>query len=485
MKLKQRVTEYKLYRYRYVIGYTLALLCVIAMLTGAALFLPQGIRAEEQASSLTSSVLEFNDFNPETVVYLPYHALQLASFIVLGVSEFSIKLPSVLLGILAAAGAFLLIRSWFRSNVAVIAALIAATTPGFIFASQDGTPIIFSIATTIWLLLTATYVARRHEPGLLWKILLFAFSVLTLYTPLGIYLCLALLSTLIFHPHIRYVARRLDPNRIFIASGVALLLLSPLLYSVVMHPNVGLRLLGIPDQWPDWWSQAQLVLGALFGFGAPEDGILRPIISIGVGLLMLVGLYRLIHTRYTARSYVTTIWLLFLIPLVYLNPEYILLLLPVATILVAMGMATLIIEWYRLFPYNPYARVFGLLPLSLIVIGIVLSSATRYGMSYSASPELVRAFHTDLKLLDKTIERAEASEESPIPVVVGSDDKSFYELVAKYNQRIAVTTDTPARQPYIVIVGSGAKPNPDLEPYHIAVTARHSDANRVYLYKAE
>lgn len=485
MKLKQRVTEYTLYRHRYRIGYTFAIICVALMLMSAALFVPQGIRAEEQASALTSGALEFATFDPETVVYLPYHALQLASIAVFGVSELSIKLPSLILGFMAAIGMFLLIRAWMRSNVAVIAALIGTTTPAFIFAAQDGTPLIFSITMAIWLLLSATYVARRGARSAMWKILLFAFFVLTLYTPLGIYLCIALVSSAIFHPHIRYVIRRLDPNKIAIGAGIGLLLISPLLYSVVMQPSVGLELLGVPTIQPDWQANAMTVAGVLFGFGESERGILRPVISIGVGLLMLVGIYRLIRTRHTARSYVTTAWLLLLLPLIYINPEYLLLILPAVVILVAMGMATLIIEWYRLFPRNPYARVLGLLPLSFIVIGIVLSSAGRYTMSYTASPDVANVFHSDLTLLHRTLDRAEATVDEPLPVVVGSEQQAFYELAAEHSQRYTITTNTPSRTPYIVLTGSGAIIPTDVEPDYIAVTARHSDANRVYLYKPD
>ena len=395
----------------------------------------------------------------------------------------SIKFPSTILAVLAAVGMFLLVRAWARSNVAVIAALIGSTMPAFVFAAQDGTPHIFAVFASIWLLLAATYVARRKAPGLLWKMLLFSFFVLTLYTPLGIYLCLALLSAAIFHPHIRYVARRLNPNRVVASLIVGLLLVSPLLYSVVMQPQIGLGLIGWPSSWPDWWPHTQQFFGTLFGFGEQNDGILRPIIPIGIAMLMLVGLYRLHKTRYTARSYVMLAWMLLLLPLTYLNPEYVPILLPSIVILIAMGMATLIIEWYRLFPLNPYARVFGLLPLSFIVAGIVLSSVSRYSISYISSPDLVKTFHTDLSLLDQTLNRAEATTDNPIRVVVGEDNKAFYELTAKYDGRYTISLATPTEAPFVLIAGSGADPAPNIIPSHIAVTSRSNEANRIYLYK--
>lgn len=484
MKLKQRVHEYTLYRYRFMLGYSFALISVVMLIGAAALFVPQGIRLDEQASALQSSQIEFSEFQPSTVVYLPYHLLQLGSFGLFGVSELSIKLPSVLLGITAVIGMFLLIRAWARSNVAVIAALIGATTPAFIFAAQDGTPMIFSIAASIWLLLAATYIARRHAPGMLWKVLFFVLFVLSMYTPLGIYLCIALVSTLLFHPHIRYVVKRLNPNRIAIGAAIGLVLLSPLLYSVVTEPSVGYELLGIPNQMPDWWAQLTALAGVYLGFGgAAEAGVLRPVISSGVGLIMLVGLYRLWKTRHTARSYVTWLWLILLLPFIYLNPEYALMIIPILVILVAMGIATLIIEWYRLFPLNPYARILGLLPLSIIVIAIVLSSVSRYSMGYLSIPDVARAFNSDLRLLTDGLERAEATTEQPIPVVVDQSQQAFYELAAEYDKRYTITTQAPSEAPFIILTGSGAQPVDGITPNFIGVTHTRDKSDRFYLYK--
>jgi hypothetical protein len=58
-------------------------------------------------------------------------------------------------------------------------------------------------------------------------------------------------------------------------------------------------------------------------------------------------------------------------------------------------------EWYQVFPRNPYARIGALMPLTLIVIGVLAISITRYfyGFYYSDtrnvySPELVAVKQT-------------------------------------------------------------------------------------------
>ena len=162
--MEKRVTDYWLYRHRYALGYSLGLLLIIVTLTYATFFVPGGIRAAEQATSVASGQLAFTEFNPETVINLPYHILQRGVFAVVGVDVLSVKIVSLVMGIAAAVGLYLLIREWFRNNVALITTVIVATLPAFIFISQDGTPTIYAIAIATWLLLSATYVSRRRQP---------------------------------------------------------------------------------------------------------------------------------------------------------------------------------------------------------------------------------------------------------------------------------------------------------------------------------
>src|SRR5690606_31304280 len=124
------------------------------------------------------------------------------------------KLPSVILGLLSLVGIILLLRHWFHTNVAVISALIAITTSQFIFSSQDGTPTIMYVFMPTWLLLLALKASRQIDRRSLWELLLVAALALSLYTPLSVYVILALVSATLLHPHLRYIVRRLSRRKL-------------------------------------------------------------------------------------------------------------------------------------------------------------------------------------------------------------------------------------------------------------------------------
>jgi len=483
--MKKPIVDYTLYRWRYGIGYAVALLLVAAVIGFSALYVPDGLRAAERTSAVASGSLDYAQFDAETVINLPYHLLQRIVFAIVGVSTLTIKLPSLILGVLTILGLFLLLREWFRSNVALTTSLIALTMPLFLFVSQDGTPTIYGIFTAVWLLLCATYVTRRRTPTLLWKIATFAFLSLNLYAPLGIYLEIAVLSTMIFHPHIRLLMRRLSVNRIAIAAVVAFILLTPLIYSIVMRPETSLELLGIPTATPDWGANAIALAQTLFDVRSVGSGpIIQPVLSLGLLSVVLVGVYRFVRIKYTARSYILWLWALLLVPLVYLNPHYTAYLFILIVMMVAMGIAALISEWYKMFPRNPYARVTGLIPLSLIVFGLVLSGLTQYGISYYYMPEIAQQFSSDTRLLNTAIARADAVGDNRVSVIVSETDLPYYTLLARYDTRFTPSTSLDVPTPYIVSHDANVHESIKAIPSAIITDRMSSDADRFYLYTA-
>lgn len=479
---QRRVTEYALYRGRYAVGYVVGLLVITALIVFAAMYVPGGLREAEKASAVASTALEFNEFDPSTVVSLPYNIIQRGFFELFGVSALSIKLPSVLLGLLAVIGIFYLVKEWHRKNVAMITAIIAATMPLFVFIAQDGTPIVYAIVVSIWLLVAATHTSRRHAPRLLWKVALFVLLALNMYTPLGIYLNLAVITTVVFHPHIRHMFRRLNPNYIAIASLISLVILAPLIYSLVSQPTVIMQLLGLPDKVPNVIENVKTLFLSYIGVVPTTMSLIQPILSIGALLLVIIGVYKFVQTKHTARSYVVWFWIITLVPLTLIDPNHLPYLFPLIVIMIAMGISTLINEWYKLFPLNPYARVVGLLPLSIIVIGLVSSNASRYIAGYHYTPDLVRHFDHDLRLLDESLDVAKASADEPIQLVLSQQQTAFYQTVAKYDDRFTITTSTSQEGKYLISHDAWRTVPISQAPSYIATNAKSQDADRFYLY---
>ncbi len=486
--MPRHITEYVLYQWRYSIGYVLVGLLVATLLVAAVLFVPGGISSEEMASTVRSNGLSFTEFDPQAVIDLPYALLQYGSFALLGITTLSIKLPSLILGLLSLVGIILLLRHWFHTNVAVISALIVITTSQFIFTSQDGTPTIMYIFLPTWLLLLALSVSRHGEKRRgIWEILLVAVLALSLYTPLSVYIIVALVSATILHPHLRYIVGRLPRRRLLVAGVVGLVLLAPLAAAIGLEPKVGRTLLGIPEAWPDLGENIIVLFEAHLGFLMPNaEDAAQPVYTLPALLLMLLGGLHLFTTRHTARSYTITSWLLLLTPIVILNPSKTAITFVPVMLLIAAGLDELLYRWYSLFPRNPYARIAGLLPVTLLVAGMALSGAERYFYTYRYSPPVASEYTNDLKLLSNELRSEEGT--PPDTLLVAAPELAFYRAVADRNDSVAViASDQPVPDDGTFIVTRAAFYERDIDqkvPSKIITNGKSSESDRLYLYNS-
>lgn len=260
-----RITDFFAYKWRYILGYSLTVVVIGAMLAVAAFYVPHELRQAEIDSALTSASLGTSSMEPRAVIDLPYHLLQKLSFVAFGVTTFTIKLPSIILGALTALGIFLLIRTWFRANVAVLATSLVVVTSQFLFMSQDGTPGIMFAFISIWLLFVATFVTRLKHFGLFWKVMTCTAMAASIYSPMGIYLVLVMLTTALFHPHIRFLIKRFSKYKLAIALTLGITAMAPLGYAMYIDHSIASTLLGIPNSALDIRANFMQVVNDTFG----------------------------------------------------------------------------------------------------------------------------------------------------------------------------------------------------------------------------
>jgi hypothetical protein len=485
----KKITDYLLYRWRYILGYVIIGLIIASLLLLAGLHVPGGLTQEEMQSTVEShslSATSLDAFTPTSVINLPYNLLQRVSTEVLGVSNFSIKLPSLLLGALSAFGMILLLQMWFRRNVAVLTTVLIITTGQFLFVTQNGTPSIVYIFWSVWLLVAAMMISRQAKYMGLWKIVLFSVAALSLYTPLSIYIIVALASAVILHPHLRFLVRRLLKARIKIATAsfCALLALAPLIYGIVKEPSIGMTLLGIPEVMPDITNNLFILLKQYFSFATPVAGVvMSPIYSLGSMVLIVLGIIRLTTTNYTARSYIITAWAVLLLPVLLINPDFSTITFVPAMLLMAMGINTLLRSWYQLFPKNPYARIAGLIPLTILIGGMFISGISRYVYNYTYNPSTVSYFSQDLPLINSQLDK---KDRVTTTLFVSAQERPFYEIVAGQYGNVSVVSERPATQSPLTIVSHSAhQTDPITAPTSIITSARSANADRFYIYKTD
>jgi 4-amino-4-deoxy-L-arabinose transferase-like glycosyltransferase len=466
-------TKFFLYRWRYVIGYSLIGLLLAGLLIFAGLYVPGGISPEEMRASVRSESFSWSEPASWAITSLPFHSTQARVFDLFGVNEFTIKLPSLFYALVSAIGLILLLRRWFKPNIAVLASAIAVSTGQFLFVAQNGTPGIGYILWPVLLLLIGTQVTRGKKLRFLWKLLFAAVAALSLYTPLGIYPLLAILTVTILHPHLRHAFRRLSKLKLLACFLVFAALLTPLVVGLIYDPRMGLTLLGIPTTWPpDVLANLQTLLKQYFVFWEPSTTtLMTPVFGFGSVMIIGLGLYRLIRTRETTRSYLTIAWILCLIPILILNPAFTTVTFVPSVLLLAAGLTSLISYWYKLFPFNPYARIAGLVPLVILVAVLIGSGLDRYIYGYHYDPNTAVNFSKDLKLIPKGTEH----------LVVSADELPFYQVVANHREGLSVST-SPASDTFVATRDARSSVT-GYEVEKIITTTYSNEADRLYVYK--
>ncbi|AHB42559.1 hypothetical protein RAAC3_TM7C00001G0717 [Candidatus Saccharibacteria bacterium RAAC3_TM7_1] len=487
--VKQKLTEMFLYRWRYVLGYGLFAIILALLLWLAGLYIPGGLPSSEIHSALISDGLNpahLFSLAPQELLFLPYRLLQAASIAVFGFSSVSIKLPSLILAFFSALGILYLVNLWFKRNVAVIACLIAVTTTQFLLAAQSGQPGISYIFLTVWILVAASLIAQRGALAHIWVIGGFILAGIGLYLPLNIYVLIALIITALIHPHARHTLLHKASRPILAIGGILfLVIISPLIIGTINTSDLLLQLLGIPHDWGVVGENAKILLSQYASFAAPSNAdVVLPAYGFGTFLLIMLGLYRMFTTKYTTKSYIISFWLIFLLPLVFLNPSYINITFIPVILLVALGIDYLIWSWYRLFPKNPYARVFGLVPLAVLVIGLVGSGIDHYAYGYHYDHSVYTQYNFDLGLLSKKLRTLDPN--ATVHLVVKESDQPLYRAFATHQRnikRLTVSSEVSTTGSDITIIERGLHTSVAKAPADILIAKTTEAGDRFYLYK--
>lgn len=479
--VKHEPSEFFIYRWRYILGYVFIGVLLAALLTFAGLYIPGGISPEEMRATVRAENIKLIDPSTWAIASAPFYLFQKLVFTLFGVTDFTIKLPSLIIALFTAIGLILLLRRWFKPNIAVLASLIAITTGQFLFVAQNGVPGVSYMFWPVILLLIGTQVTRGKRWRPFWKWLFAAGAALSLYNPLSIYPLIAVLLATILHPHLRNAVRRLSKVKLLIGVGIFAIIIAPLVWNIIRQPQLGLTLLGVPTDaatgnliWPpDLFENFQTLISQYFIFWEPSaTTLMTPVFGLGSVLLLGLGLWRLIRTRETTRSYLIIAWIVCLLPILLINPRFTSVIFVPAVLLLAAGLTSLIDYWYRLFPFNPYARVAGLVPL-IVLIGVLMGSGIdRFVYGYHYAPDTAVNFSKDLKLLPK-----DTSE-----LVVSSDELAFYQVVANHRQGLSVGTE-PMGERFVSTRDARQEEFTGYEIERIITTTYSQNSDRLYIYK--
>ncbi len=456
------IREVMLYRYRYVAGLATFAIVLVGLLVVRPDLAPSGLSSADMDSAVRSAT--FNILQPlaQSTIELPFILMQKISMHFFGITEFAIKLPTLVLGILTGTAFMMMVRRWFRLNIALVTSLILVTSAAFLSLGRSGTG---AIMATFWLslfLLAATNIVHPDGKTRRWIIAATIMLPLSLYTPLMIYPIIAIGIAGIVHPHVRFTLKNVPHWQIASAGAFFVIAIMPLILGVIMHPQYALQLLGLPNHLPSWAEllrNTKQVISSLFNVGTTVVGAVpQPVFGAASLIVILLGLMQTIRDWYSARSHMLLIWSLLIIPIVIMSPDKLLICLIPAYLFMAIGIETLIREWYTYFPRNPYARIAGLVPLVVLIGGMMLSNGAQYFYGYFHGTPTARYTETlthTRALLDKRDYKS-----IPTMLVVRPEELAFYNLLGRDYKRMTVQTApvTTLARPTIVLDGAAIDP---------------------------
>ena len=463
LKLKpQSVDRFEFYRYRWQLATISLILMLGAMFWIAFDQTPTGLNQAEISSTVDSVYIGVTNFlTQERMINLPYKITQKITVKLLGLSYFSIKLPSILMAI---GLAWLLVRlftTWINRRTSLVAVVVVIATSNLLFLSQHGTASITLPFFTLLLIYLIDLASQgfdrvtsyrlqygRYNPDLLQSISHLAFimmltAVALVYTESGLYALLILTLVSLIHPRWRLLFRKLpgllEQKWRWIVFGLPIALVLPLIINSLAG-YFTLELLANFDAFGLNVGQNLELLGMKFlGLQYASYSLANtPILTLSSTALAIFGLVSVWSNREHPRQLMLIIWLALVLILGCFNNRLQNLILTPLILLIGYGINFLITSWYAIFPRNPYARVFGLLSIGVFLFFTVLTGLDFYQNYYRYTPGVANLFRDDLSTITKI------AKEQPVVRLVANRQNhefEFYQILAKRHPNIKEVSD--------------------------------------------
>lgn len=297
------------------------------------------------------------------------------------------RLPNALFGVLAVISFAYVIWRWHGRRTAVFATALFATSAWVLHVSRIASFDVLYLCALPVLLATGVLLQKHANRAIVLYVSLISWIGL-LYVPGMVWLVLitvywqrdALVDS---WGHCRALWQR--------ALSLMLIAISlPLLFINLARPGQLIAWIGAPDQWeaPLMLMKQFVAVGVhLFVRGPqyPEIWLDKvPILDIFTLAMAVIGIYFYLRHLKAFRtqmllSYVVAAWLLVAVH----GAVGLSLMVPLAYIAVAAGIAYLLREWLQVFPRNPFARGLG---IALISLAVVVSCAYNIRSYFVAWP---------------------------------------------------------------------------------------------------
>lgn len=471
------ISKLFLYRYRFIIGYIILGMAFIGLLFLLPFIAQNGISRGEINSATASYYLGKSGILNGNLVDLPYHLLQKLSIIILGITPFSIKLPSIIVGLFLGLLLILLLNRWFKNNVSLLASCLIVLSTPFLFLAGSGTPLIMLVFWPTLLLWLGSKIQGEKKPKICYVIFFTIAMLLSIFTPYMIYFAVFCVLFIILQPSLRIILKKLPKILIIL---IAILLIAGFVVfgiSVFNNPQTILELLFAKDfHIGIFISNISAGITPLLSWQSNSESVfLSPLISLPVFALALIGLFSTTKGFFASRNSIASILIVFCLIITGFNPDSIIFIILPLSILVAHGLKYLLEKWYGLFPENPYARISAIFPLTLLFGFIIIPGLLQYIYGYRYNPNIANEFNYNLEIIRNNLHDE---------TLVVSDDYDFYNILsASTNLNIINQVDTSLET--IAILNKPEKAPSGYALEKIITSPMRENSDIIYLYTKE
>lgn len=320
-------------------------------------------------------------------LFAPHKLLQNALLHLPFSTLFSLRLASVVFGVLYVGLFYYILKIWHTRRLAIMGTLLFALSSWFLHAARMGTPDVLNLSLIVGLAF-GTWLERtkKRQLPILVGALVAGFLI---YTPGFVWFILG--ASLWQKDRIRRIFKQ-APLATLTSGILFLLLLSPLLFALsrdseILHQFLGWTGSLRPDHILRTLAQVPYLL-LVRGPSNPSIWIARlPLLDAFTAAMALLGIYayffkgRLDRTRVLASSAIASIGLV-----VIGGPERIILMLPIIYLLAVAGVALMLQRWFTVFPKNPLARTIGVTLITLAIGTSAYYNLSQYFVAWPARP---------------------------------------------------------------------------------------------------
>ena len=237
------ISKLFLYRYRFVIGYLILGLAFAVLLFILPIIAQNGLSSAEMETATSSYYLGRTGIVNGDLVDLPYRVLQKFSIMLFGLSTYSIKLPSIIIGLVLGFLLILLLNRWFKNNVSLLASCLIILSTPFLFLAGSGTPLIMLVFWPTLLLWLGSKIQGEKRPKPAYSFIFGIAMLLSIFTPYMLYFAIFCVIFVICQPHLRFIVKNLPKILLILEILIILLGISILAVNIYNQPSTIMELL--------------------------------------------------------------------------------------------------------------------------------------------------------------------------------------------------------------------------------------------------